>query len=74
MMRLTKFTLMHKPSHSEVVALAIRSWPMPCVIEVVRPIPHSTDWFYMYRERVIPKYMRRYLNKGMKRNHRMKMP
>ena len=74
MMRMTKFTLTHNPSHSEVVALAIRSWPMPCVIEVVKPIPYNTDWFYMYRERVVPKYMRRYLNKGIKRNHRRKMP
>ena len=47
---------------------------MPCVIEVVKPIPYNTDWFYMYHERCIPKYMRRYLNKRMKRNHRRKMP
>lgn len=34
-----KYTFTESPSPSEVVALTVRSFPMPCVIDVVPEIP-----------------------------------
>ena len=34
---MTKCTFTRPLKHSEIVALAIRSWPMPCVIEIKDP-------------------------------------
>lgn len=37
MIPLIKHTFTHPITHSEIVALAMRHWPMPCVIEIKDP-------------------------------------
>lgn len=37
MIPLIKHTFTHPITHSETVALAMRYWPMPCVIEIKGP-------------------------------------
>lgn len=37
MIPLIKHTFTHPITHSETVALAMRHWPMPCVIEIKDP-------------------------------------
>ena len=39
MMHMTKCTFTRPLKHSEIVALAIRHWPMPCVVCIVTPHP-----------------------------------
>ena len=43
MMHMIKYTFTSPISRTEVAALAIRHWPMPCVIEIRNEIPHRSD-------------------------------
>ena len=56
MMHMTKYTFIRPLSHSEVVALATRHWPMPCAIEIRHPIPQCWDWSYMNSKQIGRKY------------------
>lgn len=51
-----KYTFTRPLSHPETVALATRSYPIPCVISIVHPIPAHHAWFYMYNEPIGRKY------------------
>jgi len=70
MMHMIQHTFTHPLTHSEVVALATSHWPMPCVIKII--VPHNPEWFYKYREPILPKYVRRnFIKQGhTKRNRR----
>ena len=49
MRHMTKYTFTRPLTHSEIVALAIRSWPMPCGISIVKPLPFDPDCHTPYR-------------------------
>lgn len=55
-MHMTKYTFIRPLSHSEVVALATRHWPMPCAIEIRHPIVYGKDWSYMNSKQSGRKY------------------
>ncbi len=41
MMHMILHTFTHPLTNTEVAALAIRHWPMPCVIKIIKPNPLS---------------------------------
>ena len=53
-----KYTFTCRLTHAETVALAVRSYPMPCVISFVRSIPAHHAWFYRYNEPIGHKYVK----------------
>ena len=67
MMHMIKHTFISPLSNTEVVALAISHWPMPCVISIVKEVQYDADCFFRRNERMLPKSVRRYLNKRNRR-------
>lgn len=40
---MTGYTFTFPLKHSEIVALAIRNWPTPCVVRIIKP--HPLDYY-----------------------------
>ena len=69
MMHMTGYTFTFPLKHSEIVALAIRNWPMPCVVRIIKPHPIDQFCFsYVRNKSQFSKHNKRKFNRS--RRHR----